>query len=125
MKGFHRGLFVLASLVCLMLAPAASYAGDWGAIALSTRTGAWGSSWNYDYEDQARARALRECRQHASDCRVFKTFSNVCVALAGDGSGNFGWAWGYTNSERRRRAMQQCRDQGGRGCKIVSTFCTG
>ena len=51
--------------------------------------------------------------------------SHTCVALAGDKSGNFGWAWGYTPSERRRRAIAQCRDQGGRGCSVVTTFCTG
>jgi hypothetical protein len=119
-------LCLLVGLFCLVLTPSASFAGDWGAIALSTRTGAWGSSWNYDDEDLARSAAMRECRKHASDCRVFKTFENVCVALAGDGRGNFGWAWGYeTTSERRRRAVQQCRDQGGRGCSVVSTFCTG
>jgi hypothetical protein len=119
-------LSLVAALFCLVLAPTASLAGDWGAIALSTRTGAWGVSWNYDDEDEARNRAMRECRKHASDCRVYKTFENACVALAGDSKGNFGWAWGYeTVSERRRRAVQQCRDQGGRGCEIVSTFCTG
>ena len=126
MKSFRLSLYLLAGLACLVLAPAASYAGDWAAIALSTKTGAWGTSYNYDEEEDARDRAMRECRKHASDCRVFKTFQNVCVALAGDGSGNFGWAWGYeTASERRRRAVQQCRDQGGKGCEVVTTFCTG
>jgi hypothetical protein len=126
MKAYHLTLSVAAMLFCLVLAPAVSFAGDWGAIALSTRTGAWGSSWNYDEEGDARSAALRECRKHAGDCRVFKTFENACVALAGDGRGNFGWAWGYdTTSERRRRAVRQCRDQGGRGCSVVSTFCTG
>jgi hypothetical protein len=124
MKLYRLTLGLILGLVCL--APTASFAGDWGAIALSTRTGAWGSSWNYDDEDLARSAAMRECRKHASDCRVFKTFENVCVALSGDGRGNFGWAWGYeTTEERRRRAVQQCRDQGGRGCSVVSTFCTG
>jgi hypothetical protein len=85
MKAYHLTLSVAAMLFCLVLAPAVSFAGDWGAIALSTRTGAWGSSWNYDEEGDARSAALRECRKHAGDCRVFKTFENACVALAGDG----------------------------------------
>jgi hypothetical protein len=119
-------LALVAGLSTFALLPSTASAGDWGAIALSTGTGNWGTSWNYDDEEGARDRAMRECRKNASDCRVFKTFENVCVALAGDNRGNFGWAWGYeTLSERRRRAVQQCRDQGGRGCKIVNTFCTG
>ena len=120
-----RVFALLAGLFTLAIFPSAASAGDWGAIALSTATGSWGTSYNYDDEDEARTRAMRECRKNARDCRVFKTFENACVALAGDGSGNFGWAWGYTNSERRRRAIAQCRDQGGRGCSVVTTFCTG
>ena len=120
-----RILALLAGLFTFAILPSAASAGDWGAIALSTRTGSWGTSYNYDDEDEARERAMRECRKHASDCKIFRTFENSCVALAGDKSGNFGWAWGYTNSERRRRAIAQCRDQGGRNCKVETTFCTG
>lgn len=115
---------VAALAYCAFAAPAAAQ-GTYGAIALSTKTGAWGTSYNYDTESGARNRATSECRKHADDCRVFRTFQNVCAALASDGSGNFGWAWGYTNNERRRRAIQQCRDQGGQDCKIETTFCTG
>jgi hypothetical protein len=129
MKSYRLCLLLLAGIALLVpsvyTTPAAAQ-GAWAAIALSTRTGAWGTSYNYGDEDEARDRAMRECRKNASDCRVYKTFENVCVALAGDGSGNFGWAWGYeTTSERRRRAVQQCRDQGGKGCEVVTTFCTG
>ena len=120
-----RILALLAGLFTLAILPSAASAGDWGAIALSTRTGAWGTSYNYDDEEEARDRAMTECRKNARDCKVFRTFENTCVAVAGDGSGNFGWAWGYTTSERRRRAISQCRDQGGRNCKVETTFCTG
>jgi hypothetical protein len=92
-----RILALLAGLSTFAFLPSAASAGDWGAIALSTATGSWGTSYNYDDEDEARSRAMRECRKHASDCKVFRTFENTCVALAGDKSGNFGWAWGYTN----------------------------
>jgi hypothetical protein len=120
-----RILALVAGLFTLAILPSAASAGDWGAIALSTRTGAWGTARNYDDEDGARARAMSECRKHASDCRVYKTFENTCVALAGDRTGNFGWSWGYTNNERRRRAIAQCRDQGGQNCTVENTFCTG
>jgi len=129
MKSYRLSLFLLAGLACLVpsvYATPAAAQGTWAAIALSTKTGAWGTSYNYEDEDEARSRALRECRKNASDCKVYKTLENACVALAGDGSGNFGWAWGYeTISERRRRAVQQCRDQGGKGCEVVTTFCSG
>ena len=120
-----RTLALLAGFLTLVAVPTVASAGDWGAVALSTKTGSWGTSYNYDDEDDARRRAMSECRKHASDCKVFRTFENTCVAVAGDKSGNFGWAWGYNNSERRRRAIAQCRDQGGRNCKVETTFCTG
>lgn len=120
-----RILALLAGFFTFAILPSAASAGDWGAIALSTRTGSWGTSYNYDDEDEARQRAMRECRKNARDCKVFRTFENTCVAVAGDGSGNFGWSWGYTPSERRRRAIAQCREQGGKGCKVESQFCTG
>jgi len=120
-----RILALLASLFTFAILPSAALAGDWGALALSTSTGAWGTSYNYDDEDEARERAMRECRKNARDCKVFKTFENTCVAVSGDSAGNFGWSWGYTASERRRRAIAQCREQGGKGCKVESQFCTG
>jgi len=120
-----RILALLAGLFTFAILPSAVSAGDWGAIALSTRTGEWGTSRNYDDEDAARARAMRECRKNASDCKVYRTFENSCVALAGDRTGNFGWSWGYSPAERRRRAVAQCVEQGGRGCKVETQFCTG
>lgn len=120
-----RILALLAGLFTFAILPSAALAGDWGALALSTSTGAWGTSYNYDDEEEARERAMRECRKNARDCKVFKTFENTCVAVAGDSAGNFGWSWGYTSSERRRRAIAQCREQGGKGCKVESQFCTG
>ncbi len=116
---------LVAALAFCVSAPPASAQGAFGAIALSTKTGAWGTAYNYNNETAARNRALSECSQHADDCRVYRTFENVCVAVAGDGSGNFGWAWGFTPNERRRRAIQQCTDQGGQNCKIETQFCTG
>jgi hypothetical protein len=116
---------LLTSLCFLGFLPSAALAGDWAAFALSTKTGAWGTSYNYDDEEDARDRAMSECRKHASDCKVFRTVKNVCVILAGDKAGNFGWAWGYTPSDRRRRAINQCREYGGGRCQVLTRFCTG
>ena len=120
-----RILALVAGFLTLVAVPTVASAGDWGAVALSTKTGSWGTSYNYDEEDDARQRAMSECRKHASDCRIYRRFENTCVAVAGDSTGNFGWAWGYTPAERRRRAIAQCRDQGGRNCKVETQFCTG
>ena len=73
-----RILAILAGLFTFTILPSAASAGDWGAIALSTRTGAWGTSYNYDDEDEARERAMRECRKNARDCKVFRTFESAC-----------------------------------------------
>lgn len=67
---------------------------------------------------------MSECRKYSNDCKIARTFTGACVMVARDGT-KLGWAWGFEPSERRRRAIRECRGDGGRNCKIVSQFCTG
>ncbi len=99
--------------------------GSWGAIATSPSSGAWGSSFNYDSGDAARDRAQSECAKFAWDCRVSATFQNTCVTVARGANNAFGWAWGFTPAERAQRAIQECTNQGGSNCDILTRFCTG
>ena len=116
---------LLIGLAGLALAPLPSQAAeDIGALAYSRRTGALGWSYNYDDEESARERAMQECRKYANDCKIARTFQNVCVSVARDGN-HMGWAWGYAGPERRRRAIDECRSDGGRNCTIAAQFCTG
>jgi hypothetical protein len=114
----------LLGLACSLVEPITAAAGEIGALAYSRRTGALGYSYNYDDEDDARQRAMSECRKYSNDCKIARTFTNVCVMVARDGT-KLGWAWGYETDERQRRAINQCRGDGGRNCKVVTKFCTG
>jgi len=114
----------LLGLACCLVEPIAAVAGEIGALAYSRRTGALGYSWNFDDEDGARERAMSECRKYSNDCKIARIFTNTCVIAARDGT-KMGWAWGFKSSERRRRAISECRGDGGRNCKIVAQFCTG
>ena len=116
------GLIGLTSLAVL---PAPSEAAnEYGALAYGRKNGALGWSYNYDDEDEARRRAMEECEKYASDCKIARTFTDVCVTVARAGN-RMGWAWGYEKAERRRRAIAECRKDGGRNCKVEANFCTG
>ena len=114
----------LLGLACCLVEPIVAAAGEIGALAYSRRNGALGYSYNFDDEDGARDRALSECRKYSNDCKIARIFTNVCVMVARDGT-KLGWAWGFEPDERRRRAISECRGDGGRNCKVVTTFCTG
>jgi hypothetical protein len=120
----QRWFAILLGSFCFAVLPAVASAGDYGALAYSRRNGALGWSYNYDDEDAARERALDECRKYARDCKIGRVFTNTCVMVARDGT-RMGWSWDGTTDARRRRAMQECRSDGGRSCKIVAQFCTG
>src|SRR6478609_2616691 len=108
----------------LLFTAAPAMAGAWGALATSPNAD-YGWSKNYDTEDEAEVRALRECRKYSRECSVKKTFRNVCISVASASNGAMGWAWGYARSEGNRRAMDECRSNRGDNCKLVERFCTG
>ena len=123
-----RSLLLISAAAALALAPAASRAeapGEWGALALSERSTAYGYAYDFDSQDGATGRALAECGKNAGDCRIQTTFRNTCLVLAGSVDGPFGWAWGGAESTRQQRAMEQCRQRGAINCKVVETVCTG
>jgi len=118
----------LAAVLIAALAGAAAPAAaenEWGALALSERSTAYGYSFDYDSQETASARALAECARNAGDCRVHTAFRNTCLVLAGSRDGPFGWAWGGSEATRAARAVEQCRQRGAIGCHVVETVCTG
>jgi len=114
---------VLCALALLTVVKPAM-AGDYGALATSPDAD-FGYSYNYDYAEEARSRALEECRKHSSDCKVKGTFENTCVSVAKATNGAMGWAWGHGRSEDDRMAMSECRNNRGRNCELSARFCTG
>jgi len=99
--------------------------GQWGALALSERSTAYGYAFDHETQETAAARALSECARNAQDCRVHTTFRNTCLVLAGSVDGPFGWAWGARQQTREQRALEQCRQRGAVNCKIVERVCSG
>ena len=96
-----------------------------GALAIGN-CGAWGGSWNYDDDSDARDRALSECK--GRNCRVVTSFSGLCAAFAIDRArscGAWGWATRESRSQARNVAIRECEAAGGRDCRIRAQFCDG
>jgi hypothetical protein len=116
------GFFVIAG------ASSAQAQAPFGALAVAP-DGAYGYSYNFDDIDAAQDRAMEECRKHArSGCQIIRVYQNACVAIARHLEGKdvlVNWVSGYTQEERTRRALRNCREDGGSNCKITTEFCTG
>lgn len=119
-------LSLVAAAAALSLAAAPAQAErEWGALALSERSTAYGYARDFDTEAGASERALAECAKNASDCRLHTAWRNTCLVLAGSVDGPFGWAWGAPATTRAQRALDQCRQRGAVNCKVVETICSG
>jgi serine/threonine-protein kinase len=94
---------------------------SFGAIAYSRSTGAHGYSHRFGSQAQAERRAVSECGK--SDCEVLAWFNNgACGALATNGKGTYGGAWGRTREEAERKALANCSDR--EGCTIKRLICS-
>ena len=125
--GFKQLLFVLGFVVVLGSASGAQAQGAFGALALNPE-GAWGYSASFGTIDIAQDRALAECQKHGKGCQIVRVFENVCVAVARNEVRNnviVNWVSGYDAEERTRRALRNCRNDGGTDCRILKEFCSG
>jgi hypothetical protein len=119
-------LSLVAAAAALLFAAAPAHAErEWGALALSERSTAYGYAKDFDTQESASERAMAECAKNASDCRLHTAFRNTCLVLAGSVDGPFGWAWGAPANTRAQRALEQCRQRGAINCKVVETVCAG
>ena len=117
---------LLAAGAALLFAAAPAHAErEWGALALSERSTAYGYAKDFDTQEAASERAMAECAKNASDCRLHTAWRNTCLVLAGSVDGPFGWAWGAPANTREQRALEQCRQRGAINCKVVETICAG
>ncbi|MEU7629512.1 DUF4189 domain-containing protein [Nocardia sp. NPDC049190] len=101
------GVVVASAATCAFVGNAAGEAGAagdyYGALALSSSTGAVTSAVNYPDAAAAEAAARTECG--VRDCRVVVQFWNACGAVARGADGRYGWAWAATRAEAERRAI--------------------
>ncbi|MBY0532834.1 MAG: DUF4189 domain-containing protein [Xanthobacteraceae bacterium] len=124
--GLKQFFFALGFLFILSASSAQAQA-PFGALAVSPE-GAWGYSTSFDTIDTAQDRALAECVKHGKGCQILRVYENVCVTVArNDDPKNviFNWVSGYNAEERTRRALANCRNDGGTVCKILIEFCSG
>jgi Domain of unknown function (DUF4189) len=103
-------LFVLTSICALASAFAAPAlaAADWGAIAVSPRTGKVGVSYDYSTAHRAKQRALHEC--HQLGCRVAVWVSNQYAALVLKHTGVFVAGVGPTKNLAFAKARERAHD---------------
>jgi hypothetical protein len=103
-------LFVATSICVLAMALAAPAlaAADWGAIAVSPRTGKVGVSYDYSSAHKAKKRALHEC--HQLGCQVAVWVSNQWAALVLKHNGVFVAGVGSTKNLAFAKARDRAHD---------------
>ncbi len=93
-----------------------------GAIAMSSSTGATGYSYNYPNEIAAENAARAFCGQF--DCVSVMWFNNACGAIA-EGFGNLaGWSWNENEANAAYSAFEECTATGAAGCHVVAQVCS-
>jgi hypothetical protein len=75
--------FVAAASFAVISAAPAHAEREWGALALSERSTAYGYAKDFDTREGASERALAECARNARDCRLHTAWRNTCLVLAG------------------------------------------
>jgi uncharacterized protein DUF4189 len=103
-------LFVATSICALAMALAvpALAAADWGAIAVSPRTGKVGVSYDYPSAHRAKRRALNDC--HQLGCQVVVWVANQYAALVLKHSGVFVAGVGPTKNLAFAKARDRAHD---------------
>jgi hypothetical protein len=117
-------------LAATLISGAASFAGvdaqAAGALVIGN-CGAYGYSHNYDNMDDARTRAMDECRKHkGKNCKQVTTINGNCAAFATDrrrSCGAWGWATRANRDDAEDVAIRECTKAGGRECRIRVQFC--
>jgi hypothetical protein len=67
--------------------------------------------------------ALENCSKHSAGCKPVFWFFNKCGALAADGN-IVAWGTDTAKSGAERRAMDECRKQGGKKCALQASQCS-
>jgi len=129
-----RTPLVLSSLVlALLLMPAPQARADvtidfntYAAVAFSKSTGKYGYAWNYGSRYAAECAALARCP--ARDARIVAWVKGgwLAVALGENNAYGYGYSYGVgaTNSEAKRRAVAECRQQSKRVTTLIC-LCSG
>ena len=90
--------------------------GPWGAIAYSTKTGAYGYAVDRTNKRDAETEAFRNC---GTNCDLLRTFRNGCGAVAARPK-RVSSDTGASREIAEAKALRKCGDQ----CKIAVWACT-
>jgi hypothetical protein len=113
----HTAFLALAfSLANAAIAQKAAKGGRWGAIAYSTRTGAYGFAVDRTTKRDAETEAFRNC---GTNCDLLRTFRNSCGAVAVRPK-RFASDTGASREIAEAKALRKCGDT----CKIAVWACT-
>ena len=98
----------------------------YAAIAYSTSTGKYATSWGWGTRAQAEQAALSKCA--AQDAKIVGWVNNGFIALAlGDDKGCWGAGWSYgdgaSTTEARNYALSKCSEKT-TGAKVVVCICS-
>lgn len=112
-------VLVLLALLIVALDAAAARNGKrqlWGAIAYSSKTGAYGYSVDVKTKRDAETEAFRQC---GSNCDLIKTFRDSCGVVAVGGK-RVTWETGASREIAETKALKKCGD----GCATKVWACT-
>jgi hypothetical protein len=98
---------------------------QYGALAYSRSTGAYGYAYDHDSEARAKRAALNNCGRRAPDCQVVITFIDQCGALAETPKREVSSGLGKTRKEAEDRSVEACRAAGGKDCSVAAWTCSG
>lgn len=116
------GLALGAMLAALVALPGAALA-DFGAIAYSPTSGAYGYSYAFGSRGEAERAAVRKCRTNGSGCQTAIWFQNACGAVA-KGPGGWGSGWATSRQGAYAKALASCQ-QYSQQCKVLVWSCSG
>jgi hypothetical protein len=99
---------------------------DWAiALGQSGATGwNYGTSWNFSNAEDARKKALSNCREKGSNCKIIAEEAGQCGALAiGTTDNAYGWAKGETKRVAEQSALETCNKYSKGECEVQDSFC--
>ncbi|HEY1505109.1 MAG TPA: DUF4189 domain-containing protein [Stellaceae bacterium] len=97
---------------------------NFGAIAYSPKSGAWGYSYSWNTKEQAETQALAECRKNGTGCEVQVWYQRQCGAVVSADGENVYWGIGDGTGAAGANALASCKKDGGKNCTIQVEECS-
>ncbi len=99
--------------------------GDFGALAMSADSTAYGTAWGYHDAVSAYKRSLEECnRSGGVNCVVKASLNGNCGSLVTSGEGRLSYV--VTDADKYQAAafgLAQCQASGAGDCSVREQFC--